>query len=107
MQRSTATAHVPCYGASVDDKTARTKLQRAMARMVAHRKQLQETREKLQQHASDRLDGVQASVEAAAEGMRVNPNILTHRYGSTKIREAARLRAVALRAEAARDDRSE
>jgi hypothetical protein len=84
------------------DDEHKKKLTRALARLVACKKQLDEHRETLQRHASDRLDAVQTETNVAAKHMDHSPNVLTYRYSRRAMTEAARLRAIALRAEHSR-----
>lgn len=74
--------------------------------MVACQQQIQEQRQALQQHASDKLDAASHAAQTAGESLASAPNVLVHRYAKTRMVEGARLRAVALRAEGDRDDES-
>lgn len=86
----------------MSEKETHQKLVRAMARLVAHRKAIHEQREALQKHAAGMVDVASHRAAVAAEHLETHDNILVHRYARTHITEAARLRAVSLRAEAKR-----
>lgn len=89
------------------DSDDRKKLVRAMARVTALRKQLDEHRRALKAHASERLDATAHAVGVASDAMKdpEHRHILTHRYLRTQLTEAARLRAIEGRG--AKDDQGE
>lgn len=82
-----------------EDKPA---LIRAMARLVACRKQVQEHREGIQKHASRQLDHTNTAIRIASEHLRDHPNVLTYRYARARMTDGQRLRSFALRAEGER-----
>jgi enoyl-[acyl-carrier-protein] reductase (NADH) len=79
-----------------DDDAGRDKLTRALARTVAHRKQLTEARERLRAHATERLDGHVHAIGVANEALNGEhrDNSLVYRYLRSQLTEAARLRAI-------------
>lgn len=84
------------------DNDRKAELQRALARVTAVRRQIDETRKHLQKHASAKLDASNARVGVTADHMARDPNVLSQRFTKTQITENARLRAIALRAEGTR-----
>lgn len=88
-----------------EDKTAKAKLTRAMARLVAHRQQLDEHRKALRRNATDRLDANAHAVGVASKAVAgPEANVLTYRYLRTQLTEGARLRALEGRGEPEADD---
>lgn len=85
-----------------DDHKA--KLLRALARLTACRRQVQDTRGDLQKRASAHLDATQTAIGVANEHLQAEPNALTYRYHRTQVTAAARLRGIALRAEGTRGE---
>lgn len=81
----------------------RTRLVRSLARLIAHGDQLREKRAALQKHASGMLDHARHCEKVASEHLAQHDNVLVHRYAKTRMTEAARLSAIALRAEGTRD----
>ena len=88
----------------MDEAGTKSKLIRAMARLVAHRKQLDEHRTALRRNATDRLDANTHAVGVANKAMQADPNVLTYRYLRTQLTEGARLRALEGRGEPEADD---
>lgn len=84
----------------MSDDADKAKLERALARLVAHRKQLQKHRTDLRRHASARLDANTHAVGVASGAMTDGrANVLTYRYLRTQLTEGARLRAIEGRGE--------
>ena len=79
-----------------DDSAARAKLTRSLARLVACRQQLDQHRDQLRSHATDRLDGHVHAIQTASDALQApeKRNVLTYRYLRAQLTEAARLRAI-------------
>jgi hypothetical protein len=73
----------------------RKNLQKAMARLAAHRKQLHTARGQLKGRAAEQLDTMPHAIQTANDYVaKEKGGVLTYRYLKTRITEGARLRAI-------------
>lgn len=78
----------------------RTKLQKAMAKLVAQREHLDGVRGKAQDRASQQLDTMPHAIKTASDHVaRGKGGILAHRYLKKQLVQDQRLRAIAARRE--------
>lgn len=84
----------------MDDADAdRAKLTKALARLVASQRQIDDARKGVHRHASALLDHHRHAVRVASDHLAGSDNPLVARYHRARVTDAARAAAVALRAE--------